>query len=69
MKVGDLVRRMDNGSPNQKNRSGHYAIVYAIRKRDKVTGYPISVSLLWDDGLSRNYYRARLLEVINGTED
>ena len=65
MKIGDLVRRVDNGSPNQKCRSGRYAIVYAIRKRDKYTGYPISVSLVWDDGLIRNYYRARLLEVIN----
>ena len=65
MKIGDLVRRIDNGSPNQKDRSGHYAIVYAIRKRDKFTGYPISVSLIWDDGLRRNYYRARLLEVVD----
>ena len=69
MKVGDLVRRIDNGSTHEKTRSGHYAIVYAIRKRDKDTGYPISVSIVWDDGLYRNYYRARLLEVIDGTED
>ena len=65
MKVGDLVRRIDNGSPNQKHRSGHYAIVYAIKKRDKFTGHPIAVSILWDDGLSREFYRARLLEVID----
>ena len=65
MKVGDLVRRIDNDSFREEDRSGHYAIVYAIRKRDEVTGYPISVSILWADGIRRNYYRARLLEVIS----
>ena len=65
MKVGDLVRRINNGSSHEKTRSGHYAVVYAIKKIDKFTGYPISVSIVWDDGLSRNYYRARLLEVVN----
>ena len=70
MEVGDLVIRIPKYSRfTECGRVGHYGVIYAIKKRDRVTGQPVTVSIFWDDGKNRKNYRARLLEVINGRED